>query len=162
MADLTRQGDLQVQIVDPENQNPADVVVVDGGNALRVTGQVSIDVGIIPDGAVEVLITDYDDVKTDLDNVHVITNGKTLHIQGLLGSAEWNNVGGGVVELYYDPNGDGTGMTLIAAGHVNGTTFSYPLREEYAGDGTKAIRMRRIILGGGSLWIFGRVFGYEI
>jgi len=150
-----------VRIVNEEHSSP-DVVTKESQTSLRVTGEVVIQNPGIPIGADQILITDYDNIATQVDNVYVITSGKTMYIQGLLGSAEWNNVGGAVVELWYDPNGTGVGMSLIAAGHCNGNTFSYPLADAYLGDGTKAIRMRRITLGGGSLWIFGRIFGYEI
>src|SRR5512137_27462 len=50
--------------------------------------------------------------NTPVDTVHVIGTGKTLVIQNLSGGA--SPVGSGSkVELYDDPNGNGTGMTLV-------------------------------------------------
>lgn len=155
-------GGQEFSIVDNITGDAADVVEDDGKKSLRIIGEVFIKPPTAAPGATQILLTEYDSVSTEDDTVHVITNGKTLVLQALIGSSEWNNVGGGVIELWYDPNGDGTGMTPISVGHCNGNNFYNVLNDEYTGDGTKAVRLRRKVLGGGTLEMFGRVFGYEI
>ena len=56
---------------------------------------------------------------------------------------------GSKVELFYDPNGNGTGMTLIRVAYVNGDSFSLDLNRELGpGNGTRAVRLRLTNLGG--------------
>src|SRR3990170_1657896 len=88
--------------------------------------------------------------NTPADTTHVIGTGKTLVIQNVNGGAA--PVGSGSkVELFDDPNGDGTGMTLLRVAYVNGSSFSLDLNREVGpGNGTRAVRLRRTSLGGAS------------
>jgi hypothetical protein len=95
------------------------------------------------------------------DTVYVITNGKTLVIQNFNGGGAPEGKGS-KVELFDDPNGNGTSMTLIRVAYVNGNSFSLDLNREIGpGNGTRAVRLRLSNLGGASREIAGFFAGYE-
>jgi hypothetical protein len=99
--------------------------------------------------------------NTPVDTVHVITNGKTLVIQNFNGGAPPEG-SGSKVELFYDPNGNGTGMTLLRVAYVSGSNFSLDMARELGpGNGTRAARLRRTSLGGASREIAAFLAGYE-
>jgi len=112
-----------------------------------------------PSGATAINRTEYDGVSGDDDNVYIIPNGETLIIQRLSSGSEVTS-DGATTELWYDPNGTGVGMTIIDAIFSNGSSDQHDLNESYTGDGTKAVRMRRRNLTGGTVSIFGRWEGY--
>lgn len=99
---------------------------------------------------------------TPIDNFYIIPNGQTLFIQSFTGGG----AGGGdssVVELFYDPNANLTGMTLIRAGYVSGNNFQFLLNTEstnFQGNGTRRIVLRRRRLDGGNREIAGFWEGY--
>lgn len=96
------------------------------------------------------------------DNVYIIPTGQTVHLQRFSGGGEGDNYNS-VVELHYDPNGNGVGMTLIRAGYVYGNNFEFTLDPDllvYTGNGTRAIRMRRRRLDGGLAEVAGFWDGY--
>ncbi len=96
-----------------------------------------------------------------MDTVHVVGTGKVLVIQNLSGGAAPLGAGS-KVELYDDPSGYGTGMTLVRVAYVSGTSFSLDLsREVGPGNGTHAVRLRRVSLGGPSREIAAFLAGYE-
>ncbi len=99
--------------------------------------------------------------NTPVDTVHIIGTGKTLVIQNLSGGAA--PIGSGSkVELHDDPNGNGTGMTLLRVAYVTGSSFSIDLNRELGpGNGTHAVRLRRVSLGGPSREIAAFMAGYE-
>lgn len=99
--------------------------------------------------------------NTPVDTVHVITNGKTLVIQNLNGGAAPEE-SGSKVELFYDPNGNATGMTLLRVAYVSGASFTLDMNRELGpGNGTRAVRLRRTSLGGASREIAAFLAGYE-
>jgi hypothetical protein len=105
-------------------------------------------------------ITESGDVVTVSDNVYVIPNGETLEINRFSAGAEVDATAGSVIELYYDPNGTGVGMTLLDAIFASGSSDQHDENISYLGNGTIAIRLRRRRLTGGSKEIFGRWEGY--
>lgn len=115
----------------------------------------------IPDGATRQRVAVNGDVNGTVDNVYVIPNGQTLTILRFGGSAEG---GGGFnaskIEIWYDPNGTGLGMTLIHSVHAADATHDVPIMLSYAGNGTIAIRLRRERLDSGTTEIFGFWEGY--
>jgi hypothetical protein len=66
---------------------------------------------------------------TPADTTHVITSGKTLVVQNFNGGAAPEGKGS-KVELFDDPNGNGTGMTLLRVAYANGESFSLDLNKE--------------------------------
>jgi len=112
-----------------------------------------------PSGMTAVIKTEYGNVIGRDDNVYVIPNGETLVLQRLNGGGEQAK-DGSVIELWYDPNGDTTGMTIIDVIFCNGVSNQHDLNTAYVGNGIRAIRMRRQRLSGGSRRLFSRWEGY--
>lgn len=95
------------------------------------------------------------------DTIHVITSGKTLVVQNFNGGAALEGKGS-KVSLFDDPNGNGTGMTLVRVAYANGSSFSIDLSREFGpGNGTRAVRVRRENMGGSSREVAGFFVGYE-
>ncbi len=93
------------------------------------------------------------------DDIFTIPLGSTVTLQRISGGSE-SGQGGGKVELFHDPTGTGSPLTLIETVYSNGSSVSFTLRDEFVGDGSAAIRMRRTNLGGGNLDMFSRWEGY--
>lgn len=113
----------------------------------------------VPGGGTKVDRTVYNSISADSDDVYTIPNGKTLVIQALFNSSEFKSQGS-AAELWYDPNGNGVGMTVIDVLHTNGSSEQHSLYKSYVGDGTKKIRMRRRAYAGGTREVFARWEGY--
>lgn len=153
MVDLAKElVEQQVQVVGQDHTTVADVVA----------GRLSVATSppATPSGATSVIIVESDDVSGTDDNVYTITNTKTLHMSLLSSGSESSN-SGAVCKLYYDPNGNGVGMTLIEVIYTNGASNQIALDEQYVGDGTAAIRLRRTNLTGGNVEITAKWIGYE-
>lgn len=100
-------------------------------------------------------------VSNTSDTTYTVTTGKTLVIQNFNGGGAPEGKGS-KVELFDDPQGNGTGMTLIRVAYVNGNSFSLDLNRSVGpGDGTRRVRLRRTNLGGTSREIAGFFAGYE-
>lgn len=100
-------------------------------------------------------------ISSSSDTIYTITNGKTLVIQLFEAGAEANSIGGSQVLLFEDPNGDLSVLNLISAIYVNGSSFQNSVTDEFVGNGTRRIVMRRNPLAGGSREIYGRWKGFE-
>ena len=99
--------------------------------------------------------------NTPQDTLYVITNGKTLVIQNFNGGAAPEG-SGSKVELFYDSNGNGVGMTLLRVAYVTGSSFALDMNREVGpGNGTRAVRLRRTSLGGASREVAAFLAGYE-
>jgi len=136
MADLNRQGDVEVNIVDKTTQVPAQV---DSSGNLKVitpapappTGTDPINIG----GVVNPL-----KLGGYVDTTYTITNNKILTIQRFSGGTECSL---GKIELWWDPDGDmGINSTLIKSAYLNINNFQFDLDNEYTGDGTARIVLR--------------------
>lgn len=114
-----------------------------------------------PEGTISVNQVEYGIVSDFDDDVFIIPSesGEVLTLQRFSGGGEEANKGN-VIELWYDPNGDGTNMEIIDVIFANATSNIHDLNQEFTGDGTKAIRMRRKRLSGGGVLLFGRWEGY--
>lgn len=155
MADLSRKGDIDVNIVDGElNVNKAKV---DASGNLRVASPTP---SAPPSTTGVVRAIGPSGEAGTTDNVYVITNTKILTIQRLSGGGD--GVKAGRVDLYYDPAGTGVGMTIIDSIYTGGNSDQHDQSYVATGDGTRAIRLRRQnIGGGGSTNMFARWEGYE-
>lgn len=102
----------------------------------------------------------YSSVATSADLFYPITNGKTLVMQRLSAGAEASTAGT-VVELWEDPNGDGSVLNIIEALFASGDASQVSMGAEFVGNGTRRILLRRLRLDGGAKRIFGRWEGYE-
>lgn len=101
----------------------------------------------VPAGATGVRETYQGGVNGSTDNTFTIPSGETLTLTRFVCGGEAyaknNRSVGTRVELFWDPNGNGSGMTLLAFGYNNGGTYQQSLFEQFTGDGTAAIRVRR-------------------
>ncbi len=150
-----------------ENRMPIPVGIVDAynfQNAANVDAsgrlQVMIPPPATPEGKTRVVKTEYSNLDGTQDNVYVIPNGETLTLQRFNAGGECDSDTGNVVELWYDPNGNGADMEIIDVIFCSGTSSQHDLNVDYVGDGVKAIRMRRKRLSGGAKWVFGRWEGF--
>jgi hypothetical protein len=95
------------------------------------------------------------------DTTYLIPSGETLTIQRFAGGAQGDASGSGSkIELWYDPAGTGTGMTLVRTGYVRDGNFEFSLDNEYTGDGTALMRVRRTRFSGGALEMAAFFDGY--
>lgn len=94
------------------------------------------------------------------DTYYTITNTKVLTIQTLVAGSE-ETTGGAIVELFYDPNANLTGMTRISTLFVNGTSDNTPVGQNFTGNGTRRIVLRRRSYSSSAREMFGQWIGYE-
>jgi len=102
------------------------------------------------------------------DTIYVVTTGKKLTITdfsagGASSSSTLAHSSSQKMELFYDPNGNGTGMTLIDVIYCDG--LSNQFNENFTtdtGNGTISIRMRRTNFASVSLESFVKWQGSEI
>jgi hypothetical protein len=153
--------------VTTDNKLKSDVNISDfetPNNKARVNAagqlQVSSPPPSTPGGKTGVTRLEYSSVSGSVDNVYIIPNGETLTVQRLSAGAEEDNTAGNVIELWYDPLGTGIDMTIIAVLFVNSSSAFLELDEDYTGNGTRTIRLRRRRLGGGAKLIFAKWEGY--
>ena len=95
-----------------------------------------------------------------VDTYYTITNAKTLTIQRLDGGSE-ENTGGSVVELFYDPNANLTGMTRLGVIYLNGSSNNQFIEQQFTGNGTRRIVLRARGFSSNSREMFRRWIGYE-
>ena len=81
-----------------------------------------------PANTTPVNVSAFSDVATTSgdDTFYTITNTKILTIQTMVAGAE-ESTGGSIVELFYDPNANLTGMTRVSTLFVNGTSDNTPV-----------------------------------
>ncbi|HNR90701.1 MAG TPA: hypothetical protein PKM65_20360 [Spirochaetota bacterium] len=114
-----------------------------------------------PTGKTAISNTQQGDMSGVQNSFTVIPNGYSVVIQRLKAGAEHESNGGSKVELWYAPNGNTTGMTLLEAIYINGSSNQFDLAyESPIGNGTRAILLRRSRLIGGSVEVFAKWEGY--
>lgn len=99
--------------------------------------------------------------NTSVDSFYVIPNGQQLTIQSFNGGGA-SAANGGSIEMFYDPNGNLSVLTTISVAFIPdaGGNFSFDLKNQFVGDGTRRIVTRRTRLGGISGRMFASWFGY--
>jgi hypothetical protein len=99
--------------------------------------------------------------NTPMDTAYIIGTSKTLVVQNFNGGAA--PVGAGSkVELFDDPNGNGSSMVLLRVAYVLGSNFNFDLSRRLGpGNGARSVRLRRTSLGGASREIAAFLTGYE-
>lgn len=115
-----------------------------------------------PANTTQVIQETFGDVASTagVDLAYTIPNGETLTIQ-LFGAGAEQTTAGSVVELFYDPNGDLSVLTRVSTLFVNGTSDNTPVNQEFIGNGTRRIVMRRRGYDGSAREIFGQWIGYR-
>lgn len=139
-----------------DKENPDNVAVVDDNGRLLVY----IPTPTPPAGRTLISSTLQSSVGGTNDSFTTIPNGESIIIQRFKGGAADGN-GGSKVELYYAPNGNTTGLVLLEVVYVNSNSLEVNLEyESPVGNGTRAILLRRVGIGGGNREIFGKWEGY--
>lgn len=100
-------------------------------------------------------------INTATDTVYTITNGKVLTIQLFEGGAEANSNGGSKISILEDPNGNLSVLNVISIIYVNGSSYQNSISQEFTGNGTRRIVIRREIFAGSSREVYGRWKGFE-
>ena len=97
-----------------------------------------------------------------VDTFVVLPVSSTMTVQKVDGGAE-NSITGSKVEVFYDPNGDLSVLTLITAIFANGSSAESDIdfTTPDAGDGTRRMVLRRSNLTGGTVQIFGQWNGFS-
>lgn len=128
---------------------------IDTSGRLRVV----VEPPTVPPNTAAAGVTAYNTMSGSQDDTFVIPNGETLFLQTFSAGGE-EVTDGNSIELWHDPNGNGSGMTIIDVIFANGVSAQHILNDNFLGDGIAAIRLRRNRLSGGSGLIFGRWEGY--
>lgn len=157
---LTEQDDAElvkavVAAVDVITGNTTNIQARD--NRLLVSQDV-----VAPPGTTEVISSAFGAVATTsgVDTYYTITNGLTLTIQSLTGGSE-ENTGGSVIDLFYDPNANLTGMTRLGTIYVNGSSDEVGINQSFIGNGTRRIVLRRRGFSANSREMAARWSGFE-
>lgn len=154
---------LLVTIVASLTNQPVHIVDETGSYAARIgsDGRMFTSSAVTaPTGTTAVSVSAIGDVNTTADTYYTITSGKTLTIQRLEGGAEEGGRGC-KVEIFEDPNGDASVLTLISIFYCQYNSFCIDLLRSFVGNGTRRILLRRTAFGTGLREIFGRWIGYE-
>jgi hypothetical protein len=117
----------------------------------------------IPPGATKITQVVEDNISGTVDDTYLITSGKVLTIQRLAcaSSLSLGSVVSSKIQLFYDPNGDGSVLTLIAVLFTTGEYQETFLSDKFRGDGTRRIIIRRSILDTGARQVFAKWEGHE-
>lgn len=162
-AVITTDGKLKVetsqaagvaQSVNIEDPNDAYKAKVDATGRLQVSTSTPT-----PPSTTPVTRTIQVDKSGSQTDEYLIPNGETLTIQTFWAGAEGDGKTS-KAELYYDPNGNGSGMTLIMAAYVGNTNSQADINEEFVGNGTRKIRLKVTRLDAGKAEMFARWKGY--
>lgn len=125
------------------------------GDRLRVVSPPpSAPAGTLPVGEE---ITGAQSGSTDI--VFVIPAGSTITIQRLSGGSEVSNTGG-KIELFFDADCSAGGDQFLEVIYANGSSENFELDDDFVGDGTACVRMRRTNLTGGNVDMFARWVGF--
>lgn len=160
---LSKLQNIWDKLVSLFNDGIAKVKIWDGTYNAEVSASGRLKVDIAPASAppdtTPVSVTQYGAVAGTSDTFYTIPNGETLYIQLFSGGA--SPASGSSIEIWYDPNGTGVGMTVIDVIMSNGQSDQHNLNVSYIGNGTRRILLRRTGLGSANArTIFGRWEGY--
>ena len=151
----------------PNAQHNSVIVEGSTGNDLEPNSDGSVNVVVIdnpaiPSGATGVNQEYFGSIATTSgDNqFYVITNLKTLIIQTFFGGAE-SSQSGSVVELFFDVNGNLSVLVRIRTIWVDGASFSVGVNQDFIGNGTARMVMRRRGYSGSGREMEVAFSGYE-
>lgn len=142
ITDALPAGSNKIGAVNIQDSGGSYLATVTNAGQLRVTTE-----GAPPPGYTQVnrsMTGDLTGVTTE-DDVYTIPNTKKLIVTRCSGTAYASASGDKAtkLELFYDPNGNGTGMSILRAAIMSNNAIEFTLAFEATGDGTKAIRLRR-------------------
>ena len=133
--------------------------------AVNADGSINVQVANVatPPAGTTVSVNVFSTVNstTGIDTFYTITNGKTLTLQRFTGGAE-PHTSGSIIELFYDPTGDGSALQRIETVFVNGMSIQVGINQSFTGNGTRRIVLRRRVYASAARELWGRWEGYEI
>lgn len=118
---------------------------------------------VAPPGSilVEVLIRGTVSGSTYSDTPFFIPPNTTFSVQRMMGGCASLSSNLSSIETHYDPSGAVTiNSYLMAIGYIVTGNYMEDMNGYYAGDGTKAVILRRYRLDAGAKEIYGRMLGY--
>jgi len=124
--------------------------------------QVSAPPPVTPPGKTSVIKSGYGDVsgRSFEDETFVIPNGETLILSYFAGGGHPGTSDYSVIELWDCPNGSVDGSSIIIEAAFTPGNVRAQLNEEFFGDGTRAIVLRRKRLNAGTHLLYGKFTGY--
>lgn len=133
--------------VDPQG-DAARLAVDDSGRIITTTSTVSAP------GFTDVKQSLTGDLagNTSEDDEYLIPDTKLLKVQSFAAGAESGAAGSSntKMELFHDPAGTGSGMTLLRVAFLSGSNAEFQLGISFTGDGVAKIRLRRTSLDAGT------------
>lgn len=138
---------LHVQSLLRDGTGSGRVASIDSSNRLLVSANVTV-----PPASVAVDQSASSNLSGTSDTTYLIPSGKILTIARFASTVEANSGRVTRIQLYYDPAGTGSGMTLIREMFMGSGDRNYEFQIDFntTGDGTKLIRMRRERMDGGA------------
>lgn len=117
---------------------------------------------VVPPGTTRVVDVTQELVSGFFDTTYLIPSGKILTVQRVFcaSSLSLGNVVSSKIDLYDDPNGDGTVLNLITTLYTIGALVDIFINEQFVGNGTRRVRIRRTTLDVGAREIYARWEGY--
>lgn len=168
LGQKTSAASLPIVIASDQSAIKTTLVNASTGTSLDIATDGSIKVVPLvtppaPFGAVDISQTAFNGVTSTagVDLYYTITNTKTLMIQTLIAGSE-ETQGGAVVELFYDPNANLTGMTRLSTLFINGSSDNTPINQDFVGNGTRRIVLRRRGYTASNREMFAQWLGYEV
>ena len=140
-----------------EDASTGTNLVINSNGSINVT---NVEVAA-PVGATDVVVTGFGSVASTsgIDTYYVIPNGTTLSIQLLQAGAE-SSTGGSAVDLFHDPNGNLSSLTRILTLYVTGESTRATVDEQFVGNGTARMVLRRRGFSGSAREMFARFKGF--
>lgn len=116
-----------------------------------------------PINATDVIVSAFSSVASTagIDTYYTITSGKILTVTTFLAGAEADN-SGSVAEIFYDPNGNLTNMIRISTLFLNGDSDNTPVSQDFTGNGTRRLVLRRRGYTANGREMFSQWIGYEV
>jgi hypothetical protein len=152
------------------NRDPAVILFGSDGNPLEVTEYGALLVAerepLAPPDTTAVVELERGDVasNTTIEDVYVITSGKTLYLQQIQAGALALVTGSAKVEWLYRPDPMDTGLDQlidVVYLNINGGSHMEAIMGAFVGDGTAEIVMRRVNGPGGTREMSAKFVGYE-
>lgn len=156
---------IQVQAIGVPGGAPNDVRLKDGIDNFFATvtqaGALRVDAApAAPPGTTHKSGIGTGGMNGTVDEDYTITNGKTLVVQQFSGGGEVS-VTGNRMELVFKPDANPINEQLISVGYASGSSFETTINQEFVGDGTAKLTIRRVNMTGGVSHITGSWVGYE-
>jgi len=167
LAEVTTGGLIKVESYQSSSATPTRTIIQDYYNlqnfaSIDETGRLHVSTAApAPPDTTSISNTQKSNMTGTVDSFTIIPSGHYIQLTLFQAGSEYDSVAGSNAEIYYAPNGTTTGIELIAAIYVNGSSNQFDITYiTPEGDGTKSILLRRRRLGGGAKEIFAKWGGY--